>query len=75
MANYLGIVPAFGRDYKSKKALVQDWEEGKDFIISDFMHPYSGKYVNNESVKSMSPLILTARYDRKRKVCTIEVNA
>jgi hypothetical protein len=28
----LTLTPAYGRDYKSKKAVVQDWEDGKDFI-------------------------------------------
>lgn len=27
------LVPAYGRDYKSKAALLADWEDGKDFRI------------------------------------------
>ena len=27
----LSAFPAYGRDYKSKKALIDDWKAGKDF--------------------------------------------
>jgi hypothetical protein len=33
--NSLTLVPAYGRDYKSKSALLQDWEAGKDFLGMD----------------------------------------
>lgn len=34
--NSLTLVPAYGRDYKSKKALMADWEAGKDFFAAGF---------------------------------------
>lgn len=34
--NSLTLVPAYGRDYKSKKALMADWEAGKDFLAYSF---------------------------------------
>jgi hypothetical protein len=33
--NSLTLVPAYGRDYSSKKALITDWEAGKDFMAMD----------------------------------------
>ena len=27
----ISTIPAYSRDYKSKAALLKDWEEGKDF--------------------------------------------
>ena len=74
MSSYLGIEPAYGRDYKSKKALLSDWDEGKDFLITDFMNPYCGKPINNESAKTMAPLTITARYGNQRKVCVFDVS-
>jgi hypothetical protein len=32
---YLTVVPAYGRDYKSKAAAVADWNAGKDFVVQD----------------------------------------
>jgi len=29
------LVPAYGRDYTSKKAVEKDWKSGKDFIVAD----------------------------------------
>ena len=29
--NTLTARPAYGRDYKSKKAILADWQDGKDF--------------------------------------------
>ena len=36
--------PAYGRDYKSAKAVKADWEAGKDFQDSQ-----SGSYISNTS--------------------------
>jgi len=30
------LTPAYGRDYKSKKEVLADWEAGKDFIANSF---------------------------------------
>ncbi len=30
----LTLVPAYGRDYKTKAAVLKDWENGKDFKIA-----------------------------------------
>jgi hypothetical protein len=35
MYNSLTITPAYGRDYKSRTALLTDWRAGKDFMASD----------------------------------------
>ena len=29
------LTPAYGRDYKSGKAAIQDYKDGKDFILND----------------------------------------
>ena len=74
MSKYLGVVPAYGRDYKSKAAVLKDWEDGKDFIISDVMHRDCGRYINWEDARRMGPMIISARYDKKRKTCVFEVS-
>lgn len=46
------LSPAYGRDYKSQKALLADFNAGKDFIIRNFGHPYEGKPANKQDLKS-----------------------
>ena len=58
------VTPAYGRDYKSAKAVKADWQAGKDFIISDFFHPYDGKPCSIRDTKEQ----VMIRYDRLRKV-------
>jgi len=44
------LVPAYGRDYKSKKEVQADWDAGKDFIIQSFGHRYDGKPANKSDL-------------------------
>ena len=32
------VTPAYGRDYKNKKAAIDDWEIGKDFHLASIAH-------------------------------------
>jgi len=41
----LVLSPAYGRDYKSQKAVKEDWEANKDFIIQS-IGPHMGRYIN-----------------------------
>ena len=67
MTTYLEAVPAYGRDYKSAKAVREDWAAGRDFLIQDVT---SGGYVNKDD----KPLdvTLTIRFDQLRKVTVIK---
>lgn len=67
---YLSAIPAYGRDYKSAKAVLADWVAGKDFLIQDFQH--SG-YVNINDLPTGTTL--NVRYNRLTKVCVIRGQA
>ena len=43
---FVTLLPAYGRDYKTKEAVVKDWAAGKDFVIACIAHPYDGKPIN-----------------------------
>lgn len=45
---YITLVPAYGRDYKSGKAVQADWDANKDFLICDMFSPWDGKPINKE---------------------------
>ena len=67
------LTPAYGRDYKSKKAVQADLDAGKDFIIADFGHPYDGKPANHRDLKSEGLATVNIRYGNLRKVGVFKV--
>lgn len=65
------VVPTYGRDYKSKAAVLEAWAEGKDFKITDFFSGDDGRAVNKEDA-DREGVIIMARYDRLTKVVEIK---
>lgn len=61
----LTVIPAYGRDYKSAKAVKADFDANKDFMICDMSSPDDGRYVNAEQLKPGDTLYI--RYQRKTK--------
>lgn len=63
---YLSVTPAYGRDYKSKKEVLADWEAGKDFQLQP-----SGQYM---SIRDATPgMVLNIRYKRLTQICVVRV--
>lgn len=65
----LELSPAYGRDYKSKKDVLIAWNEGKDFVIETFHHPYCGKPCNINDMQGEH--IINIRYKASQNVCVI----
>ena len=64
---YLSAIPAYGRDYKSAKAVKVDWEAGKDFLIQDIVeHGYISKADKPDNVT------LNIRYSKLTKIVVIK---
>lgn len=64
------LTPAYGRDYKSKKAAIEDFEANKDFIFNCMFGPdacYDGKPVNKEQLVGKYKAV-QLRYGKLRKV-------
>ena len=66
------IVPAYGRDYKSRAAVEADWKADKDFQIAGY-DPDSGRYINLSDARSTGVRQVTIRYDRLRKLTIVSV--
>lgn len=66
----LQVIPAYGRDYKSRAAVLEDWASGKDFQIVG-VHPDAGRYVNRDDHSGP----VTVRYGKLRKVTVIPAAA
>lgn len=65
------IVPAYGRDYKSKAAVEADLLAGKDFIFQG----YAGNagYINLEGLHQAGYSEANVRYGQLRKVMVVKV--
>lgn len=68
---YLTVVPAYGRDYKSKKEVLADWNAHKDFQICCLFHSENGRYINKDEIPKGTTI--NVRYDHQRKVLPILV--
>jgi hypothetical protein len=69
---HITLSPAYGRDYKSKKAVELDFNMGKDFIIETFGHPYCGKPCSITDLHGEGITYVNIRYDRLRKVAVFK---
>jgi hypothetical protein len=58
---------AYGRDYKSKKAVMEDWNAYKDFT----MRGMRSGYINREDADE-GGVEVTIRYDSDRKLVVIK---
>jgi len=64
---YISAIPAYGRDYTTKKAVLKDWNEGEDFLIQDYT--LSG-YVSIWELKEGE--CLNIRYKKLTQVCVVK---
>ena len=63
------LTPAYGRDYKSAKAVKDDYNANKDFVVTDISSPDNGRYANKQQLTGQSVMV---RYDRLRKVVKVQ---
>ena len=64
------LTPAYGRDYKSQKEVKADWKNGKDFIIADIVHPYSGKPCSIRDVDALGGKVMI-RFNKNTKIVAV----
>ena len=65
----ISLVPAYGRDYKSKKEVKEAFNSGKDFKIMDISNPWDGRYASRVELTEYRQVRI--RYSKLRKVCII----
>jgi len=73
LPTYVSMVPAYGRDYKSKKALLEDWNAGKDFQLQTIHDNRYTSIRDVEELKKEGVKSLNIRYDRLTKICVIKL--
>lgn len=67
------LSPAYGRDYKSKKAAQADFDSNKDFIIEDIVNPYCGKPATKSELLKAGYSEFRIRYKKMRSVFVVKV--
>lgn len=60
------LVPAYGRDYKSKAAVLADWEAGKDFLVMDITDRWNGLPANKADLAGIGSVKF--RYAKLAKI-------
>ena len=65
---YLTLLPAYGRDYKSKKLIIDDLNNNKDFLESSSL-----RAINKQQFKELNISSFNVRYDQHRKITNIKI--
>lgn len=65
------LIPAYGRDYRTKAQVQADWDADRDFqcVGSGAM----GAYINRSGAVAAGLVTVSVRYAQNRKVCQIRV--
>ena len=58
----LAVIPAYGRDYRSKRAVLEAIASGQDFLVSDMSSRWDGKPANLESFRQAELDTVQVRY-------------
>ena len=66
--NFITLLPAYGRDYKSKKLIIDDLNNNRDFLESTSM-----KYINKQQFKELEISSFNVRYYSQRKIINIKI--
>lgn len=70
----LTVIPAYGRDYRSKAAILADWESGKDFQIADMSAGADdGRMINLADAVTAGIRQIRVRYAKLRKLAIFPV--
>ena len=74
---YMTLVPAYGRDYKTAKAVKEDWALGKDFLVANIMDEHDGKPFNKQDAATIAqfqgPVTLNIRYKGLANIAQVKV--
>ena len=63
----LHVVPAYGRDYTSMKAVHKDWLAGRDFKDA-----WTGSYLSRRDVEDAPEIQVWVRYSKRQKIVRVQ---
>jgi len=59
------LTAAYNRNYTSKKAVLADFDGGKDFVINDITSRYDGKYTSVRDIADGERVAFRYNFNRK----------
>jgi hypothetical protein len=65
---YVTVVPAYGRDYTTQKAVKADWDKDMDFKMDDM---YLSGYINKANAADLPHLVISVRYAKGTKLVRV----
>ena len=68
----LTLVPAYGRDYKSKKEVMEAFDADKDFIINDMSCKWDGKPANKKDLVGQYSQV-NIRYKKHTQIAVVKL--
>ena len=68
------LTPAYGRDYKNKKAVIADFDADKDFQVAS-MVDRGGMYANKTDLLREGTKSVNIRYNKLTRVAVVAVRA
>ena len=71
MNHTLTVSNAYGRDFKSKREILEHYNSNKDF---QNLGINQGAYVNKKDAKKLKVAFLNVRYKNLRNIAVIDVN-
>ena len=71
MNHTLTVSAAYGRDFKSKKEILNYWNENRDFQNLDI---FETGYINKQDAKRFKVGFLNVRYKNLRNIAVIDVS-
>ena len=66
--NFITLLPAYCRDYKSKKLIIDDLNNNRDFLESTSL-----RAINKQQFKELEISSFNVRYDQQRKITNIKI--
>lgn len=69
----MGLIPAYGRDYKSKKEVEDGFNADHDFQIADMSSPDNGRYVQKSELVKAKIDKVQVRYKNLTQVVFVKV--
>lgn len=77
MNHTLTVSAAYGRDFKSKKEILNYWNSNRDFQNLGYFNSdinYSGSYINKQDAKRLEINSLMVRYKNLMNIAVIDVS-
>ena len=66
----MSLIPAYGRKYESKQAVLKDWYRAQDFVVVDVGNSHGGRYVNCQQIDDLKKFGVDALKFRYGKALT-----